>query len=108
MKDKRKRYISQFYHKNKFRFFLAILASLLTAALNLAIAWVLQQMIDTVSGVPGALSLSMLAALIAGVIVLIVIIKALNYVSKPQFIQKAMHKAMNNPMPKNNNIKVIY
>jgi ubiquinone biosynthesis protein COQ9 len=24
------------------------------------------------------------------------------------FIQKAMHKAMNNPMPKNNNIKVIY
>ncbi|MFR5783249.1 MAG: hypothetical protein ACLUEK_16245 [Oscillospiraceae bacterium] len=45
---------SQFFRGNRLNFALALGASLLTAGLNLLIARVLQQMIDAVSGVPGA------------------------------------------------------
>ena len=45
--------MAQFYKKNHIAFAAALLSSLLTSALNLYIAWVLQQMIDAVSGVPG-------------------------------------------------------
>ena len=54
-KAERKKYTAQFYNKNHTAFFIALLSTLLTAALNLWIAWVLQQMIDAVSGVPGSL-----------------------------------------------------
>lgn len=52
MKNKRREYTAQFYKKNHIAFAAALLSSLLTSALNLYIAWVLQQMIDAVSGVP--------------------------------------------------------
>lgn len=90
--NKRSIYIAQFYRRNKLRFFLAALSALLTAGMNLAIAWVLQQMLDTVSGVSGALSLPVLAILLAGLIALIFAIKGLQYISRPSFIQKAMEQ----------------
>ena len=46
MKNKRREYTAQFYKKNHIAFAAALLSSLLTSALNLYIAWVLQQMID--------------------------------------------------------------
>ena len=55
MKNKRREYTAQFYKKNHIAFAAALLSSLLTSALNLYIAWVLQQMIDAVSGVPAPL-----------------------------------------------------
>ena len=57
MKNKRREYTAQFYKKNHIAFAAALLSSLLTSALNLYIAWVLQQMIDAVSGVPGSFAL---------------------------------------------------
>ena len=63
-KAERKKYTAQFYQKNHTTFIIALLSTLLTAALNLWIAWVLQQMIDAVSGVPGSLKLSVLADII--------------------------------------------
>ena len=60
MKNKRREYTAQFYKKNHIAFAAALLSSLLTSALNLYIAWVLQQMIDAVSGVPGSFALSAL------------------------------------------------
>lgn len=92
MNDQLKVFKSQFYYKNKLRFFIAILSSLLAASLNLAIAWILQQMIDTVSGVPGALSLPILALMTGGMILLIIVCKGLQYISRPQFMQKAMQQ----------------
>ena len=52
---------AQFFRGNRLNFALALGASLLTAGLNLLIARVLQQMIDAVSGVPGAPGLGELA-----------------------------------------------
>ena len=83
---RRKQYTSQFYRGNHVSFIIASLSSLLIGALNLGIAWVMQQMIDTVSGVPGALSLPVLAWLTLGIIGLIVIFKTMAYISLPKFL----------------------
>lgn len=95
MKDRRSSYRARFYDGNRLCFSLAALSSILTAALNLLIAWVLQQMIDTVSGVPGSLGLPVLALLITGVLALVAAVKSLQYVSKPRFLQKAMTQYKN-------------
>ena len=96
MKNERKKlrsqYTAQFYRNNRAAFLTAVLSTLLIAALNLWIAWVMQQMIDTVSGVPGALPLSALALHLFGIIVMIVVFKALSYLSKPRFMEKAMRQ----------------
>ena len=90
MKNKRREFTAQFYKKNHIAFAVALLSSLLTAALNLYIAWVLQQMIDAVSGVPGSFELSALTWFVVSVIVAIILLKAASYFSKPRFMEKAM------------------
>lgn len=89
---RRRAYISQFYRGNHIAFLAASLSCMLTGALNLGIAWVMQQMIDAVSGVPGALALPVLALLTAGIILLIMFFKGMNYVSMPGFMKKAMQQ----------------
>lgn len=86
MKHNRKEYTAQFYKKNHIAFAAALLSSLLTAALNLYIAWVLQQMIDAVSGVPGSFALSVLTWFVLSVIAAILLLKAMSYFSRPHFI----------------------
>ena len=89
-KAERKKYTAQFYQKNHTTFIIALLSTLLTAALNLWIAWVLQQMIDAVSGVPGSLKLSVLAWCVASVVIAIIVLKGISYYSKPRFMEMAM------------------
>lgn len=83
-------YITQFYKGNRLAFFVALLSTLLTSALNLGTVWVLQQMIDSVSGAPGALGLPRLAGCIASLLAAIVALKTASYFSKPRFMEKAM------------------
>lgn len=85
-----KKYIAQFYKKNHIAFLIALISTLLTAALNLWISWVLQQMIDTVSGVPGSRELPVLAWLLVSVVASIVVLKIVSYFSKPRFMEQAM------------------
>lgn len=89
-KAERKKYTAQFYKKNHTTFLIALFSTLLTAALNLWIAWVMQQMIDSVSGVPGSLKLSVLAWCVASVIFAIIVLKGISYYSKPRFMKIAM------------------
>ena len=92
MKNKklRKQYTAQFYHKNRIAFSAALLMTLCTISLNFGITWVMQQMLDAVSGVPEALSLSVLGLLTAGIVLLIILFKLITYWSKPRFMQRAM------------------
>lgn len=60
---RRRAYISQFTGESHLAFLAASLSCMLTGALNIGIAWVMQQMIDAVSGVLGALELPVLALL---------------------------------------------
>ena len=89
-KAERKKYTAQFYNKNHTTFLIALFATLLTAALNLWIAWVMQQMIDSVSGVPSSLKLSVLAWCVASVVIAIIVLKSISYYSKPRFMEVAM------------------
>ncbi len=78
MKNKlRRQYTAQFYRNNQLSFAVAFLAALLTNALNLGITWLMQQMMDQVYEVPGAMPLSVLGILTAGIVVSIVFFKAI-------------------------------
>ena len=95
MRDKtqytmRRPYTRQFYRGNRTAYCVMLLSSALISILNLAVAWLIQQIIDAVSGQPGALGIGALTSLTVGVILLIIPIKALDYMSSPRFIQKAM------------------
>lgn len=95
MKDKkqyvmRKQYISKFYKGNRLSYFVMLLSAVLFSALNLAVSWLIQQLIDTVSGVPDSLGLGTLTLLTVGLILLIIPLKMFNYVSQPRFMKRAM------------------
>lgn len=94
-KAERKKYTAQFYKRNHATFFIALLSTLLTAALNLWIAWVMQQMIDSVSGVDGSLKLSVLAWCVVSVVIAIIALKLISYYSKPCFMETAMKQYKN-------------
>lgn len=91
-KAERRKYTEQFYRKNHAAFFFALLSALLIATLNLWIAWVMQQIMDLVSGVSGALKVSVLAGHVIAVVAAIVALKAIRYFSKPRFMEKAMRQ----------------
>lgn len=91
MRDKTQRtlrrpYAEQFYRGNRTAYCVMLLASALISMLNLAVAWLIQQIIDAVSGQPGALGIGALTSLTVGIILLIIPIKALDYMSSPRFI----------------------
>lgn len=90
MRRKRSPYIARFYQNNRAAFVIALLATLATAALNLWTAWILQQLIDTVSGVPGALALPVLACHVAAVVSAILVLGAVIYCTRPRFMKVAM------------------
>ena len=91
-KTVRGEYTAQFYQKNHAAFLIALISTLLTAAMNLWISWLLQQMIDTVSGVPGSCQLPILAWMLVFVVVSIVVLKVVSYFSKPRFMERAMQQ----------------
>ena len=57
------RLTAQFYRGNHAVFALAVFASLGGGTMNLLLSWILQQLIDTISGEPNALSLSALGVI---------------------------------------------
>lgn len=89
---RRQQYTRQFYRQNHLSFGLAALSSLLVASVNLALAWMIQQMIDTASGRPGAFSPGTLAVFALGILLLILVFKGLSCLSQPRFLQKAMQQ----------------
>lgn len=92
MKNKalRREYISTFFRGNKLAYCAMLLTSILFSVLNLAATWLIQQLVDNVSGEPGAFSLGVLAVLTAGSILLIIPIKGLQYWAQPRFMKTAL------------------
>ncbi len=82
-------YLAQFYRGNRLPFALGLLASALISVINLAVTWIIQQLMDTVSGAAGSLPLSTLAALTAAVIAAIVLLKCVNAWAGPCFQRRA-------------------
>lgn len=83
---------AQFYSKNHIPFVIAVLSSLLLGLLNLMLSWMIQQFIDTISGVPGSMELSAMFLLSAVVILLVILFKLMDYFSRPRFLEKAVRQ----------------
>lgn len=87
---KHKKFLHQFYKGNKIAFGIVVFCTLLVGALNLAVSWLLQQLIDTISGTPNALGLKTLALITVGVLLLLIVFSVLEYMFKPRFMKKAI------------------
>ena len=91
-KPLKKQLIAQFYRGNLLMFALAVFAALAGGTLNLILSWLMQQLIDAASGIPGALSLGQLAWITGGFLLLCAALFLLKYASEPRFIEKAMRQ----------------
>ncbi len=83
---------AQFFRGNIPMFALAVFAALTGGTLNLIVTWLMQQLIDAASGLPGALPLGQLAQITGGFILLCAALMLLKYASEPRFIEKAMRQ----------------
>lgn len=88
----RKSFIKQFYKGNKLAFGIAIFAALFVGGLNLIVSWLMQQIIDCISGGETALDLKGLLFITVLVVLAIVLFGVLEYISKPRFMKKAMQQ----------------
>ncbi len=83
---------AQFFRGNVPMFALAVFAALTGGTLNLIVTWLMQQLIDAASGLPGALPLGQLAWITGGFVLLCAALMLLKYASEPRFIEKAMRQ----------------
>ena len=87
-----KQLIRQFYRGNIPAFVLAVAAALAAGSLNIILSWIIQQLIDAASGLPGARSLAELAKISGGLVALCVALSLLKYAAQPRFIARAMRQ----------------
>lgn len=91
----RKQFIRQFYHGNRLAFAAAMIAVVLSAAGNLIISWLLQQVLDAASGTDGALALHTLVLITGILIVAVGLTGWMLYCTKPGFVTKAVEQYKN-------------
>ena len=94
MKNKplKKQLSAQFYRRNIPALCVAVFGALVAGTLNLILSWIMQQLIDAASGVPGALPIGTLAKISGGFVLLCVAAFLLDYISQPRFIERAMRQ----------------
>ena len=94
MKNKplKKQLSAQFYRRNIPVLCVAVFGALVSGSLYLILSWIMQQLIDAASGVPGALAIGTLAKISGGFVLLCVAAFLLDYISQPRFIERAMRQ----------------
>ncbi len=88
-------YTRQFYRGNGWRFALGVGQTILNAGCNLMIAWLIQQVIDLMSGVDSPFTLGQLGGLVLAAMALLGITYACAYWSTPRFISRAIGQYKN-------------
>ena len=88
----RRQFTLQFWKGNKISFSIAMIGYILQVFVNLMISWLLQQFIDTSSGIDTGFSILDLILLSIVMVALLTFYAALIYFSKPKFISKAMRQ----------------
>ncbi len=91
-KTQRRELAAQFYRGNRLTFAVAAFAALTAGSLNLILSWLIQQLIDTASGMPNARPLGALALLSAGMVGLCIAVTLVRYAAEPRFLEKAMRQ----------------
>lgn len=82
--------LSQFYRKNRIALTVAIFSALLSGTMNLTISWIMQQLIDLISGQTGALSLRAITLCCVGLAATIIACYMINYCAIPRFMRRAL------------------
>lgn len=80
----------QFFHRNKLVFGLAAFSAFFSGFGGLIISWLLKELIDTASDVPGSMSFGTDLLLVGGFLVLMILSFMLDYTTRPAFIRRAM------------------
>ena len=99
-KPLKKQLTAQFYRRNIPLLCIAVFGALVSGSLNLILSWIMQQLIDAASGVPGALPIGTLAKISGAFVLLCVAAFLLDYVSQPRFIERAMRQYKDFPFQK--------
>ena len=85
-----KPFTRQFYRGNSIYIALALLQTVFITAANLLVSWLIQQIIDMISGVDIGYNLAKIALFAVAIILLFVVGFVFAYVSKPRFISKGI------------------
>lgn len=93
--SKRKPFTRQFYRGNLGNMALAMTDTLLTVVCNLAISWLMQQLIDISTGGESTFTLGQLALIALGCTLAITVSFGIAYLSRPRFLSKAMEQYKN-------------
>lgn len=91
-KSRKKRLTAQFYQGNITALSIAVFDPLVSGLLNLLLSWIMQQFIDTASGVPDALSIGILVKISGGFILVCIAAFLLDFISQPRFIERGMRQ----------------
>lgn len=83
---------AQFYAGNRLNFVMTAASSLLLTCVNLVISFVMQQLIDTMSGAAGAWPLAKSAAMTLAVLAALVLMLVVNWFFEPRFMERAMRQ----------------
>lgn len=81
---------AQFMQNNQLNFTDALIATLLSAAINLALSWLLQQIIDAATGSNQVFNLFQLLIFSVSLAILLVAIVLLDRKTSPRFVEKAL------------------
>lgn len=92
---RRKPFTRQFFKGNHLFLALELTGCLLTAVINLAVSWLIQQLMDVCTGVDTGFSLGRLTVMSLGCLLLLVIDYAICYAATPRFHEKAMTQYKN-------------
>lgn len=95
-KQTRKKYVKYFYHRNHFLYLIAVLSDILMIFGNLAISWLLQQILDAATGNDSAYTLFVLAIISFALFIINLLIGLMQYHSIPAFTTKAMQQFKDN------------
>lgn len=90
--NNRKQLLTQFFYQNKHNFVLAVIATMGMSLVNLGISWLLQQVIDVMTGTGNTFDLQTLTFISIGLILSILLIGWIMYISKPKFNARAMRQ----------------
>lgn len=91
-KKLRRKYTRQFYRGNGGYLFLALMYTIIFAVGQLYISWLMQQLIDTATGTSSDFTLIQISYFIILGLGIWILCSALEYISKPKFISKAMQQ----------------
>lgn len=88
----RKGFTKQFFRGNHLMFGLTIIAMFMIAGVNLIVSWLMQELIDTATGVSADYTLLELVGVSAAIVVLLAAAELIRCQSQPRFTERAMRQ----------------